>query len=38
VQAELALKMIRRPAVDAARAERVWKTVHGLRDAYEMNP
>jgi acyl-CoA dehydrogenase len=37
-QAELALKMIRRPAVDAARAERVWKTVHGLRDAYEMNP
>ncbi len=32
------LKMIRRPAFDAGRAERVWKTVHALKDAYEMNP
>jgi hypothetical protein len=37
-QVELALKMIRRPAFDAGRAERVWKTVHALKDAYEMNP
>jgi len=37
-QADLALKMIRRPAFDAGRAERVWKTVHAMKDAYEMNP
>jgi acyl-CoA dehydrogenase len=38
LQAELALKMIRRPAFDAGRAGRIWQTVHGLKDAYEMNP
>ena len=37
-QAELALEMIRRPAFDAGRADRVWRTVHALKDAYEMNP
>jgi acyl-CoA dehydrogenase len=37
-QAELALKMIRRPAFDAGRAGRVWETVHALKDAYEMTP
>jgi hypothetical protein len=30
--------MIRRPAFDAGRADRVWRTVHALKDAYEMNP
>ena len=30
--------MIRRPAFDAGRAERVWRTVHALKDAYEMSP
>jgi acyl-CoA dehydrogenase len=38
LQAELALKMIRRPAFDAGRAGRIWQTVHALKDAYEMNP
>ena len=37
-QMEYALKMIRKPAHDAARYERVWATVHALKDAYEMNP
>jgi acyl-CoA dehydrogenase len=37
-QVELSLKMIRRPAFDAGRAERVWRTVHALEDAYRMNP
>lgn len=37
-QADLALKMIRRPAFDAGRADRIWRTVHALKDAYEMNP
>jgi len=37
-QVELSLKMIRRPAFDAGRADRVWRTVHALKDAYEMNP
>jgi acyl-CoA dehydrogenase len=37
-QVDLAMKMIRRPAFDAGRAERVWKTVHAMKDAYEMNP
>jgi acyl-CoA dehydrogenase len=38
LQAELALKMIRRPAFDAGRADRIWGTVHAQKDAYEMNP
>jgi acyl-CoA dehydrogenase len=37
-QMEFALKMVKKPAFDAARYERVWKTVHALKDAYEMNP
>jgi acyl-CoA dehydrogenase len=36
-QAEYALRMVRRPALDASRYARVWETVHGLADAYEMN-
>jgi len=38
MQVELAMKMIRRPASDAGRAERVWTTVHEMKDAYEMDP
>jgi len=31
------LKMVRKPAVDAARADRVWtEQVYSQRDAYEM--
>ena len=37
-QMDYALKMIRKPAFDTARYDRVWKTVHALKDAYEMNP
>ena len=38
-QQSFCLQMIRKPAVDAARAERVWNEhVFALRDAYEMNP
>jgi acyl-CoA dehydrogenase len=38
-QAEHCLRMIRRPVVDEARYERVWRDhVHALRDAYAMNP
>jgi len=37
-QQERALRMIRRPAANPARYERVWREVHALRDAYEMNP
>jgi acyl-CoA dehydrogenase len=38
-QAQRCLAMIRKPAVDAERYERVWREhVHALRDAYEMNP
>ena len=33
-----ALKMVRKPVHDAVRYERVWATVHALKDAYEMNP
>ncbi len=35
-QAEQCLAMIRKPAVDAARFDRVWQTVHALQGAYEM--
>jgi acyl-CoA dehydrogenase len=37
-QREHAIRMLRTPAFDAARYERVWKTVHAQKDAYEMNP
>jgi len=38
-QAEHCLAMIRKPAVDAERYEKVWtEHVFALRDAYEMNP
>jgi acyl-CoA dehydrogenase len=38
-QAELCLRMLRRPAADPDRFERVWKEqVYPLKDAYEMNP
>jgi len=38
-QADHCLQMIRRPAADAARSERIWlEHVHALRDAYAMNP
>ncbi len=37
-QMEYCLRMIRKPAVDAARFGRVWEEVHALKDAYEMNP
>jgi len=38
-QAEHCIAMVRRPAVDAERFDRVWKQqVLSLRDAYEMSP
>ena len=37
-QMELALRMVRKPAVDGERYDRVWRTVHALADAYEMAP
>ena len=38
-QMELCLRMLRKPAVDAARFQRVWKEqVLPLKDAYEMSP
>jgi acyl-CoA dehydrogenase len=38
-QAGHCLRMIRKPIVDEARYERVWREhVHALRDAYQMNP
>jgi acyl-CoA dehydrogenase len=37
-QMEYCLQMIRKPAVDEGRYERVWREVHALKDAYEMNP
>ncbi len=37
-QMEHALRMVRKPAVDPARYDRVWRTVHALAGAYEMNP
>jgi len=37
LQMEYCLKMIRKPAVDAARYQRVWKEhVYALKGAYEM--
>ena len=37
-QAEICLRMLRKPAVDAERFNRVWQEVHALKDAYCMNP
>ncbi len=38
-QMEYCLKMVRKPVVDCARYERVWKeSVYALRGAYEMTP
>jgi acyl-CoA dehydrogenase len=37
-QMDYCLKLIRRPAVDQARYQRVWSQVHALKDEYEMNP
>ena len=38
-QMELCLKMLRKPIVDTARYQRVWRdAVYALRGAYEMNP
>jgi hypothetical protein len=37
-QSDLALRLVRKPGVDAARYGRVWQLVHGLHDAYEMAP
>ncbi|MEM7437688.1 MAG: acyl-CoA dehydrogenase family protein, partial [Myxococcota bacterium] len=37
-QMESCLAMIRKPALDEARYERVWQQVHALKDEYEMNP
>jgi len=37
-QMDYCLRMVRKPAVDAARFGRVWSEVHALKDAYEMNP
>ena len=37
-QMEYSLNMIRRPVEDADRYDRVWRQVHALKDAYEMNP
>ncbi len=37
-QMESCQRMIRKPAVDAARFGRVWSEVFALRDAYEMTP
>lgn len=37
VQAAGALGLVRRPVADAARDARVWKDVHGLSGAYQMN-
>jgi hypothetical protein len=35
---EYCLKMIRRSVEDTGRYDRVWRDVHALKDAYEMNP
>ena len=37
-QMDHALRMVRKPAVDSARYDRVWHAVHALAGAYEMNP
>ena len=37
-QMELCLRMLRKPARDGARFEKIWQEVHALKDAYSMNP
>ncbi len=37
-QMDCCLRMIRKPAVDRERYEKVWKEVHALNGAYEMKP
>ena len=37
-QMDCAMRMIRKPVFDGARYDRVWRMVHALKDAYEMNP
>ena len=37
-QMELCLHMLRKPAADMTRFDRVWQEVHSLKDAYSMNP
>jgi acyl-CoA dehydrogenase len=37
-QMDYSLKMIRKPVVDQERYQRVWQSVHALKDEYEMNP
>ncbi|MCL4848662.1 MAG: acyl-CoA dehydrogenase, partial [Acidobacteria bacterium] len=37
-QVDYALRMVRKPAVDAPRYDRIWRAVHALHDAYEMAP
>jgi len=37
-QMEYCLNMIRRPVEDTGRYDQVWREVHALKDAYEMNP
>ncbi len=37
-QMEYCQKMLRKPAIDEARYQRVWAEVHALNGAYEMNP
>jgi acyl-CoA dehydrogenase len=37
-QMDYCLRMIRKPAVGAARFGSVWEKVHALKDVYEMNP
>jgi acyl-CoA dehydrogenase len=37
-QMDYCMKMLRKPAVDAARFGRVWEEVYGLKEAYDMNP
>jgi acyl-CoA dehydrogenase len=37
-QMDYCLKMIRKPAVDQVRFQRVWSHVYPIKDEYEMNP
>ena len=38
VQMAACMKMIRKPAVDEERYQKVWNRVHELKDAYQMSP
>jgi acyl-CoA dehydrogenase len=37
-QMEICLRMLRKPAANPERFERIWQEVHALKDAYTMNP